>query len=393
MPPRASPLAAPFFLDDAALEEDISDAPNQWAWSLSSKYADAGDQVPLTHFEGVASELADETDGQRGPVRTQYGPKSTELIARRRAASARPSTTTHADASPTSSQPSGRQGGIGWGVLVSGKHSAAIGSGLHTAVAGSATAFIVHGYDRVGRPILPVGLLASVLDVKFSGPSKVEHKCESQPDGSVRVWYTPPVSGSYSLRVGVRASIEATRIEPIAGSPFALEVSAAKMGTPRGASRSKGAGGAEGGHSGHGGSAHSPRSPGRLASPQASIKAADIRLRAPRGLLANASAGVPARLELLAPLMGSGKIELPGRMRIVLHLQSAWCDPHGEEGADDANDSRADSAGSRADSRAHLDGIASAGGHVDGGGGDGSGGKGGGGRVKGSSARYFHGHA
>ena len=68
-----------------------------------------------------------------------------------------------------------------------------------------------------------------------------------------------------------------------------------------------------------------------MRSPQSTIRASDVRLRAPRGLLANAAAGEPARLELLAPLMGNARVELPGRMKVVLHLQSPWCDPNSDE--------------------------------------------------------------
>ena len=62
--PRATPLPAPFYLSDAALvpsldEIDLSDdTPNQWAWSLSSKYANvAASQSPpaaFTRHEAVA---------------------------------------------------------------------------------------------------------------------------------------------------------------------------------------------------------------------------------------------------------------------------------------------------------------------------------------------------
>ena len=86
---------------------------------------------------------------------------------------------------------------------------------------------------------------------------------------------------------------------------------------------SGGGGGASGA-----GPARSPSSAtgGKLSS----VRAEDLRLRAPRGLLAHARAGEPARLELLAPLLGGGRVELPGRMRCVLHLRSPWYDPAAE---------------------------------------------------------------
>ena len=117
-----------------------------------------------------------------------------------------------------------RQGGQPAGQLsdpspVSGAHSVAIGVGLTAAVAGSTASFIVHGCDRAGRPILPMGLLASVLVVDVRGPGTTSHRFESLGDGSVRVWYTAPISGSYKMKIGIRNASE-PRIEPFPGSPY-----------------------------------------------------------------------------------------------------------------------------------------------------------------------------
>ena len=90
---------------------------------------------------------------------------------------------------------------------VSGMHSVAIGSGLSNAVAGSSANFLVHGCDVQGRPILPMGLLASVLVVDVRGPGKMDGdrvRVESMADGSARVWYTPPVSGTYRLKLAIK---------------------------------------------------------------------------------------------------------------------------------------------------------------------------------------------
>ena len=46
--PTSTPLAAPLFLDDAALNAvDVTDGDNDWAWSLSSKYASNASSPPL----------------------------------------------------------------------------------------------------------------------------------------------------------------------------------------------------------------------------------------------------------------------------------------------------------------------------------------------------------
>merc|ERR1712185_529472 len=66
-------------------------------------------------------------------------------------------------------------------------------------------------------------MLASVLAVSLTGPAQVEARLESLTDGSVRVWYTPKVSGKYMLRVGVRSKAN-TRIDSLPGSPFVVDV-------------------------------------------------------------------------------------------------------------------------------------------------------------------------
>ena len=348
--PTSTPLAAPLFLDDAALNAvDVTDGDNDWAWSLSSKYASNASSPPLAPFSESATSQLIEKHKQREAAKYESSLK-------------------HSDGSMTYEsmlkQPGGgrtpqKTGGIlasAGDILVCGKQSSATGAGLSTATAGVTAQFLVFGYDRSGRPVLPVGLLSSLIEIKFNGAGNVTHKIEPLGDGSVRVWYTTEVSGKYTLKVGVRSHAGAIKVEPISGSPFTPNVTPAKMTTPRGNTKpltprsSKVVGtavameqpqqGTDTTTSSKSGGSRSPRGSWRppagsaaSASPSPKppmVHASDIRLRAPRGLLAHAVAGEPARLELLAPLMGASRIELPGRMKIVLHLQSPWCDPQDE---------------------------------------------------------------
>ena len=222
---------------------------------------------------------------------------------------------------------------------VSAKLSTTIGEGLCSAVAGKGACFIVYGTDTEGRPVLSVGYLASVLVVSLIGPAQVDsQRFESLTDGSVRVWYTAKVSGRYSLRVGVR-SPRSTVVEALPGSPFIVEV-AARRESLRGERRRSGAGvGASEledapiatSTTGHGdGIPHDPRpllrSLRSTVGSSSAVRSSDVRLRAPRGHLAHAVAGERARIELIAPTLGGGRVELPGRMNCVLHLQSPWCE-------------------------------------------------------------------
>ena len=243
---------------------------------------------------------------------------------------------------------------------VSARHSTAVGHGLSTADVGVGASFVVYGADQAGRPVLSVGLLSTILAVNLAGPGHATHRFESLTDGSVRVWYTPSVSGKYLLRVGVRTVKNGTsRIAALPSSPFTVQVMPSSASTGRGATRghrdvdrgaglgtdNDGAGGSIGGRrdSDGGGSgtmgggrgdaeedASSPRRRWSSSSGVASaVKATDMLLRTPRGLMAVAVAGERCVLELLAPLLGGGRVELPGRMQCVLHLQSAWCEPPG----------------------------------------------------------------
>ena len=131
---------------------------------------------------------------------------------------------------------------------VSGLHSVAVGSGLTSAIAGSSAHFMVHGCDHAGRPILPMGLLASVLVVDIRGPGKVDGervRVESMADGTARVWYTPPVSGTYRLKLAIKETLGTARLEALPGSPYIIEVAPSAHLTPRG-ERGGGGGAADG---------------------------------------------------------------------------------------------------------------------------------------------------
>lgn len=331
--PTASPLPDSFFFldneqlhpdvsDDLSHNEPLSDAGNTWAWSLSSKYASRA-------VDSVTPRASFAQPGTRSPLKFS---------------------------ATTSTPPKdlARQGGIPKEALVSGRHSVAMGEGLTSATVGSASFFDVHGCDRASRPVLFVGLLSSVLVVQIVGPTTVSHKIEPLADGSVRVWYTPGVSGRYTLRISVRVSAGSTRIEPLPGFPLTLDVAPAKVHTPRGerrrmnegdgidssGGRSTGrrSGGKTDGGGGKAGSGEEGGGEHRVTSTLTSmsggghggIRAADVRLRAPRGLMAHANVGEAARVELLAPLIGNRRVELPGRMKCVLHLQSPWFEPERE---------------------------------------------------------------
>ena len=400
----ASPLAAPLFLEAEAaydIDDEAAELPdNRWAWSLSSKYSSTAASSEAGDRQGVPAFVDDPVpQSRRGRVvvSKKVGSDPWQPGMWRSAA--------YDDTGP--------QRDTSQDVVVSGRHSIAMGEGLTNATVGTAASFTVHGSDRTSRPILPVGLLSSVLVVQIVGPTTVRHKVEPLKDGSVRIWFTAEVSGRYTLRVGVRVGGGTARIEPIAGSPFTLEVAPTKVLTPRrergertdraerSAERSadRGVGGGGSGHGGggkkawrrgygagdsntggafdEGWSSSLPASLSPTLTSLASlggIRASDVRLRAPRGLLAHAKSGEAARLELLAPLIGGGRVELPGRMKCILHLQHPWFDPDeiGEGHADYGGDG-GESGGSR--------------GRGKGRGGRGGGRSGGGGRGE----RYFSG--
>ena len=328
--PPPTPLPAPIFEEDEPDETAPTPADDnggggsspQWVWSLNSKYA--------SKKSSSVSFVTPETAAQQQFAADQLAsPRSPQL--------------TQSTIQPTSPRSASNLDG-GKLVDVSGKLSTATGEGLAAAVAGTGASFLVYGSDREGRPVLSVGLLSSVLAVSLVGPHKVTERLEALTDGSVRVWYTPKVSGRYSLRVGVRSG-KSGRIEPLPGSPFAVDV-APRQESLRGERRKSGNGGG-GGVGGVGSPASaseaatgdggrydasglfSPRSGRSMAGAVSHVKASDVRLRVQRGLMATAVAGERARLELVAPMLGGGRVELPGRMRCVLHLQSQWCEADG----------------------------------------------------------------
>ena len=101
------------------------------------------------------------------------------------------------------------------------KHTAAVGAGLSSALCGKATSFTVHGYDDSERPIIAVGLLASVLDVSIKGPSAIKPQMEPLANGSVRVWLKAEVSGNYKIHLKLREATQ-PHLKPLLGSPFPL---------------------------------------------------------------------------------------------------------------------------------------------------------------------------
>ena len=141
-------------------------------------------------------------------------------------------------------------------------------------LAGSAASFVVQGCDAAGLPVVDVGLLAPQLSISIAGPAATTHAAESLADGTVRVWYTPIVSGRFMLRVNVRS-------KPLPGSPF--EVLVAALPSPSAAPRSK-------------------RQPGGSKSPRKPrLSAADVELVIPEGLVAYNTAGQRGRISLRAP--------------------------------------------------------------------------------------------
>ena len=202
------------------------------------------------------------------------------------------------------------------------KQSTAMGDGLSMALAGSAASFIVQGCSASGHPVIEAGLLAPLLAVKIAGSGACTHSMESQLDGTVRVWYTPSVSGRYVLRVTIRS-------EPIPGSPFEVLV-APPLGSasPRqlplrregdSGGRSPRGGGSSGGtlDLAGGGGALSPR--------HGKLKASHLALCVPEGLLAYAMVGQRARIALRALDGGYLRPADASRLKCILHLQRPWC--------------------------------------------------------------------
>jgi hypothetical protein len=308
VPPMSTPLPQPFFGDEEA-PSDPQSSPSQWAWSLSSKYArrtsSSPQQVEFSEPEGLVPLPAEPASASMPRPRSARATERNEALAESVASTA---------------------------IDVSGIRSTAVGQGLKHAQCGVEASFIVYGADRSGRPVLPVGLLESVIVVSLAGPSQIAHELESLTDGSVRVTYAAAISGRYLLRVGVRAvSGAGTRIEPLPGSPFKLDITpssperartpgsssstttprnattprsthSSPRGTPRSAwlspeSRGDSAGGrSASGRSRSEGSTIRSRSHHSNSGVTSAVGAANIRLRAPRGLMANATAGQPARL-------------------------------------------------------------------------------------------------
>ena len=162
-------------------------------------------------------------------------------------------------------------------------------------------------------------MVASVLIINLSGPGHTTYRLESLTDGSVRVRYMAQVSGNYQMRVGVRTTKGSARIAPLPGSPFTIVVVPADSLSPRRRSAHTSTAGVDGV-----GKADDAL-PSYLTARASTVRAEDVRLRVPRGQLAHAVAGMASRIEIVAPALGGNRVELPGRMKCVLHLQSAWC--------------------------------------------------------------------
>ena len=321
--PVGSPLAHPLRLDgedaDRAPEATGEASADRWAWSLSSKYRST---QPSAQADAEIETITWATLAQEEPWTF---PAQDE---RQRQAEQRRSPSMQQQQPPQQLFPSQQ--------TVSAKYTSAIGTGLEAGNVGKAASFVVHGCDSTARPVIEIGLLASILDVAIHGPSTIKPRLESLANGTVRVWYTPEVSGKYSVALRLRG--DPRRLEPLPGSPFTLLVEPAATGvhTPRAKPSTHLAAAAAEPLASPRRHTPPPQGYGRetaasasyrasaITSPQGTIRAADIRLRAPRGMLAHARAGEPARIELLAPRLGSGRQELPGRMKIVLHLQSPW---------------------------------------------------------------------
>ncbi|KAL1521123.1 hypothetical protein AB1Y20_022677 [Prymnesium parvum] len=312
-------------------------------WSLSSKYGGAseGELSPVAldaAFAEVSSRLADEQSRRA----SRNLPCSPSAAAVRHASSASALHTGALHEAWGASPPSSPAGTSSHRILhkpsprqlmrthrkpltldAHAKQSKASGEGLRLAMAGTAAYFVVQGCTRSGRLVVEVGLLAPLLSVGFCGPGACSHKLESLPDGCVRVWYTPSVSGRYVLRVAIRS-------EPLPGSPFevlvAPPVPTVTPRSPRHASARR-----EGWRSAtsprQGGSPRSrPLTPtdGAPSPLHPLLRAADVALCVPEGLLAYAKAGQRAHVALRAV---DGAYLRPGdatRFTCVLHMQRAW---------------------------------------------------------------------
>ena len=211
--PQSTPLADPFFLDDENLYPDVSDgghhpetkSANPWVWSLGSKYASRGyiEPPPPTGFSPPSADRSHR--GSKSPPKKASAPPPPPAAGRPLSG--------HPEQHILRPMASARHMVGNKEMLISGRHSVATGEALSSAVVGAASSFDVHGCDRASRPVLVVGLLSSVLVVQIVGPTVVEHKLEPLADGSVRVWYTPGVSGRYALRLAVRMHAGSTRID------------------------------------------------------------------------------------------------------------------------------------------------------------------------------------
>ena len=194
-----------------------------------------------------------------------------------------------------------------------------MGDGLSMALAGSVASFVVQGCTASGHPVIEAGLLAPVLAVKIAGSGACSHSLESLADGTVRVWYTPSVSGRYTLRVTIHS-------EPIPGSPFEVLV-ASPLGasSPRQISLRQEV--RRGGKSPRGGGGSDDRLSvaGALSPRHGKLRAADLALCVPEGLLAYAAVGQRARIALRALDGGYLRPADASRLKCILHLQRPWC--------------------------------------------------------------------
>ena len=177
-------------------------------------------------------------------------------------------------------------------------HSHAFGDGLNMALVGSAASFVVQGCDAGGLPV-DEGMLAPQLSISLAGPAPATHTLEPLADGSVRVWFTPVLSGRYLLKVLIHS-------QPLPGSPFEVLAAPRSSGSPRRADSAPKRGGAK-----------SPRNP--------RLMAKDVRLRWPQGAVAfYATAGQRARFTVHSPFGGYLRPGDASRFACVLHLKQPW---------------------------------------------------------------------
>mgnify|MGYP000259227745 CR=1 FL=1 len=86
----------------------------------------------------------------------------------------------------------------------------------------------IAGHTASGKPVSVGG-----FTVGISGPARVSHTLSPLPDGSLRVHYTPPISGKWAVRITYRGT-------PLAGSPFVQVIAPARTALDAGSPSSPG---------------------------------------------------------------------------------------------------------------------------------------------------------